>query len=139
MTKTRRGYLETQGDRKRLRFVKEGYDADDPNTPANAVIFDSDDQAVLSVLETGQWSTTANRSAGWIATWDYPFVPLCVFQFQNTSTGSGMWGTTYRCSDFRVTADRFPTLQVTKTGIFFRSTWFGALSVRWTAFRIPAT
>lgn len=151
---TRRGYLETQGDRKRLRIVKEGFDADDETTPVNAVLFDSDSEGMGSVLETGEvnlpnvsgtsgWSGSAGY---WVRSWDYDFVPLCIFQYDrfNAFVDMGMHDTVPVTTTVGSGFMSAPIIRVSKSGIWFRGSivkgWLTVpVKLKWTAFRISAT
>jgi hypothetical protein len=79
-----KGYLKTSGGAKRLRFVKDGYDATDESVPPNKVIFDSNNIATVAILETGSytWSNFTNSGLTKVSTWDYGFVPLCIIHWQ---------------------------------------------------------
>lgn len=86
MVGANKGYLKTSVGAKRLRFVKNGYDAADESVPPNKVIFDSQDIGSLAILETGtySWSNFPALSIPMtkVRTWSYGFVPVCVFHWR---------------------------------------------------------
>lgn len=136
-----RGYLKTDGDAKRLRFVMPGYDADDPDTPPNKVIFDSKDIGTLSILAAGEkvWTGVGQTDPmETIATWELDFVPLCTFQFYESG---GHWR---HRSELRIGGNRGgPRIIVSKTGIQVDIIWLiGTPSIpfkiRWQAYRLAA-
>lgn len=127
----------------RLRFVAEGYSADDPGVPPNKVIFDSDDIGTVAVvaagshlLETG--STPGNDSLQ-IAAWDLPFVPLCTFTFRIDNTSVAGWGITHTVAAGETSRAGTTKILVDQTGIFVRRVIPGNLPVviGYTAFNLP--
>lgn len=83
-----RGFLKTVGAAKRMRFVKPGYNANDMNTPDNAVIFDSADIGNLSLYTEGEWNSGVTQQPNvilddvQIVSWPtLPFVPLVNTQY----------------------------------------------------------
>lgn len=86
----RRGYFEKQSGDYRLRMVEEGYDADDPDVPANNVIIDTNSLGTLSVFRRGQYiaTSTAQLNGGVVASgWGLNYVPLCMFWYTFPSLG----------------------------------------------------
>lgn len=138
---SRRGYLETQGGSKRLRFVMPGYDADDPDVPPNKVIFDSNDLATLSILASGEYEwTSIEYTSGreHIVQWSYNFVPLCSFQW---SLNNSMWtGCLHTTSGFYPDYGSGQVF-VAKDGIrvaFRIRPSASSVKLRWIAYRLAA-
>lgn len=139
---SRRGYLETQGGSKRLRFVMPGYDADDPDVPQNKVIFDSNDIGTLSILESGEYEwTSINFTPGLVqvATWSYDFVPLCSFQWKVNVSG---W---YGCLQVTAPWAEYGSGQVLVANdgirVAFRYAYSApaaSIKLRWIAYRLAA-
>lgn len=128
---TRRGYFENQDGKFRLRIVEEGYDADDPGTPANKVIIDSDAIGTLSVFKSGVVTVTNNqlKNGRWIESgWGLPYVPLCMFSYPGSSAPA-----------YSVPTETI--LRVTNDGIYIRyypdHSAPPSMSIQWTAFRLP--
>lgn len=152
-----RGYIRKDfpdgsgGDRFRARWVKEPYDAYDEDVPHNQVIFDSDDLGNMAILATGSALITERTSGSInlpilenvvVASWDYDFVPYCLFMFSRDAAGS-VWSNTY--PDRRLGPGGPSRLEVTKTGIRLFAAPVGAITVstpmhiRWVAFKVSAT
>lgn len=140
---TKRGDFSTVGGSKRLRFVKSGYSADDPDVPTNAVIFDSDADGMASILEVGDADVPLVTTGTWLHQWDYSFVPLCIFSFPNSSgqfwdftqEGSMLAGISWSMSEQRIT--------VSEQGIWVRRgmdslSGYRNLKIRWVALRVDA-
>lgn len=146
-----RGYLRTEGTRKRLRFVAPGYAAENPNVPFNMVRFDSDSYGMASFLESGE-AIIPQGSSNFVAltegmtirSWSYGFVPLCLFYFYAFNTTG--WTTTARAlTSAGSTGTRLgePQIRVSTSGIWVRGAFDKQsgvdFRVRWIALRIPAT
>ncbi len=134
---TRRGYFENQNGKFRLRIVEPGYDADNPATPANKIIIDSDAIGTLSVIASGTYvgNNQSQVNGVWVVSgWDLPYVPLCTFLF-NYGSGNNAWSLTIDGSPETV-------LRVTNDGIRLNmnNEWPNSrfpLRVRWAAYRLP--
>lgn len=147
-----RGYLKTVGDRKRLRLVKAGYDANSESVPFDAVLFDSDSDGMGSVLETGQViipatsAFTAVTSGMWLRTWSYGFTPLCIFSFSSAGASTTRAWDHSQWANIAVGNPAFmsePRIRVSSAGIWLRG-GFDKTSgqnfvVRWVALRVSAT
>ena len=138
---TRRGFFETQGDRKRMRFVKPGYDPDDPNVPSNAVIFDSDADGMASILEVNEAEVPLVTTGAWLRQWSYGFVPLCIFSFLDV-VGGQYWdfsqqGTMMAGISSSMDQQR---IEVSKQGIWVRrgTDNYRSPKIRWIALRVAA-
>lgn len=151
MSATRRGYIEQQDGTLRMRWVKEGYDADDPATPFDAVLFDSESDGMGAVLETGQATIpetgtfTAVTTGMWLRTWSYGFTPLCIFSFNAfNNAGAIMWDHS-QWANIGVGNPAFmssPRITVSASGIWLRGGFSKASGqnflVRWVALRVAA-
>lgn len=135
-----RGILKTIGAAKRLRFVKEGYDANDLGVHPNNVIFDSSDEGTLNLLATGTYvfgggNTGGGTSPVQFVSWSMPYVPLCMFQFSfNGSTWNQVLGT----AAFNIGPQHY-VLEVSTSGIRMCADWnliSQPLWVRYFAFRL---
>ncbi|TGR74914.1 hypothetical protein EN836_33110 [Mesorhizobium sp. M1C.F.Ca.ET.193.01.1.1] len=135
-----RGYLKDVDGVKRMRLVKPGYDANDENVPGNKVIFDSKDLGVMTILEVGEYHWTNVKDSGGLVrvrSWDYGFVPLCVFQWQiNTQP---YWSN--HAVGEEAGADQL--VKVALDGIYVSMIWsyftvYPNIGLRWQAFRMPA-
>lgn len=135
-----RGFIKPVNGSMRMRFVKPGYNADDMATPEEHVIFDSEDLAVLSVVQAGEYDLgdgAQNGKTVQIATWNLDFVPLCAFQysFDGSLFGPSAAVLTNGNGDF----NSFYT-RVSSTGIvvsYRMATSAARLRVRYTAFDLP--
>lgn len=117
-----RGFLKDIGGSKRMRFVKPGYDANDLNVPANAVIFDSEDAGGLFIYRAGTWSGTIPKGAGgFIVSWpSLGYTPLAVVQ-DNSMPGGVMRPFVHYGYSFSDSALTVPRIIVYPTGLWLRN------------------
>lgn len=103
-----RGFLKDVGGSKRMRFVKPGYDANDPNVPPNAVIFDSEDAGGLFIYRAGTWSGLIPKNPGaYIVTWpSLGYTPLAVVQDGTPGAFSPFINYGYNFSDIALNVPR---------------------------------
>lgn len=81
-----RGFLKDIGGKKRLRFVKDGYDANDPSVPLNKVIFDSEIEGCLQIYQQGTVALNYPISAGYLVTWpSLGYTPFVMLSFKATA------------------------------------------------------
>lgn len=74
-----RGFLKDVGGIKRLRMVKEGFDANNLNLPYNAVVFDSVFPRNLSIYSSGVVPVETAMSDARIAAWTDPgYIPMTI-------------------------------------------------------------
>ena len=136
------GYLKDSGGSKRLRFVKTGYDATDESVPPNKVIFDSQNIATLSILETGNYTWTGvDNTSGLehVRTWSYGFIPLCIFQWEIAPYAGFQRGSFISSA----TPSAKQQIKVDTTGIYVQGQFtvlgtYSYVKLYWTAFGIDA-
>lgn len=124
-----RGFLKDVGGKKRLRFVKDGYDANDLSVPLNKVIFDSEIEGCLATYRAG--SVTINPPVnGYVVTWpDLGYTPFALISFGGPGKANPVFYT-------NATGANFPLFRSYPTGLFVKLTSGSAVTMNYRVFRL---
>lgn len=124
-----RGFLKDIGGKKRMRFVKDGYDADDLNAPLNKVIFDSEIEGCLQTYRAGSIVVTPSVD-GFVVTWpSLGYTPFVLLSFGGPGKANPVFYSNGTGANFsRFTA--YPT------GLYVKDNGTSAFTINYRVFRL---
>lgn len=124
-----RGFLKDVDGKKRLRFVKDGYDANDLSVPLNKVIFDSEIEGCLSTYRAGSITLTPSVD-GFAVTWpSLGYTPFVLLTFG----GPGKANPAFYSNGTGANFSRFTAYP---TGLYVKVTSGSAFIVNYRVFRL---
>jgi hypothetical protein len=124
-----RGFLKTIAGKKRLRFVKPGYDADDLNVPLNKVIFDSEIEGCLQTFRAGSVTLTPPYD-GFVVTWpDLGYTPFATLSFGGPGNATPALLRNY-------TSTTIPRFETYPTGLYVKLPNGSAVIMNYRVFRL---
>jgi hypothetical protein len=138
------GFIKDINGSKRMRFVKQGHDPNNLNLNPNDVIFDSETDVNLSIVDSDTFedvATTGNPGPRTLASWSppLPYTPMALAYYA-TNSGQGWSG--YRqaidilagTTDYWRIISRPSGITLERRGVLTLNT---AYRITWAAFRLP--